>query len=620
MSYFAVDMRDLKFNLFEMLDLDPLVSSDRYKEFSVEDLEMILDEAHKFAKEVLAPSNAPGDRTGSHLVDGQVKLPESYKQPYRMFCEGGWMSLNHSQEWGGGGAPDLLRIACDDMFFGANIGICLGMLLTPGAAHLIEAFGSDQIKNLYLKKMYSGEWSGTMCLTEPQAGSDVGAATTRATADGDRYRIQGEKIFITYGDHDATSNIVHAVLARVEGAPSGTKGLSLFAVPKYWVEADGEEIGQFNNVVCTKVEEKLGIHGSPTCAMSFGTDGPCYGYLIGSENQGMRHMFQMMNEARISVGLQGVALANVAHQAALKYAAERTQGSDVTQLKDPNAPRVPIVRHPDVRQNLLRQRAYAEGLRALTLFAAYCSDCTRILPEDGDRQRYEGLLGILTPICKAYGSDMGFRVTEWALQTFGGYGYLKDFPVEQYLRDAKIASIYEGTNGIQALDLVGRKMLGRGGADAKEFASLIGALVERNKDNSGFSTEFKSLGSALSTWSEVTQALGAAAKSKNMLIPFVHASTYLNLCGDLLMAYFLLRQAVLADRKLTAMCKNAAVDDKDGLAVRAFAKSSEEARYLHTKVQTARFFCAQELPNLHAKARAIASQDASSMEVVWEAE
>jgi alkylation response protein AidB-like acyl-CoA dehydrogenase len=376
MADFVADIRDLKFVLFEQLDMEKLLATERYGSFTKEDVEMIIDQAYKMAREVIGPVNAKMDQIGCTFKEGKVTVPACFHEPFKTFNEGGWQALNHSPEYGGQGAPDCLMMAACDLFFGANISFNLGALLTTGCAHLIEEWGSEEIKNTYCTKLYGGEWAGTMCLTEAGAGSDVGASKTKARKEGDHYLIEGEKIFITFGDHDLTPNIAHAVLARTEGAPKGTAGLSLFVVPKFRVNADGS-VGEFNDVHCSNIEHKLGIHGSPTCTLVFGQDGKCHGWLLGEENKGIRAMFQMMNEARISVGLQGAAQANAAYQAALVFAKERLQGSDIRQFKNPDAPKVPIIKHPDVRVMLMRQKTYAEGMRALLLFSAYCGPILR---------------------------------------------------------------------------------------------------------------------------------------------------------------------------------------------------------------------------------------------------
>jgi alkylation response protein AidB-like acyl-CoA dehydrogenase len=619
MADFVADIRDLKFVLFEQMDLDRLLSSEKYNNFTREDLEMILEEAYKFAREVLAPINAPLDRQGCTFKDGKVTVPEILREPRRMFAENGWLALSMSPDFGGQGAPDCVSIAVNDLFFGACVSLCLGALLASGAAHLIEAFGTDELKQLYVEKMYTGTWAGTMCLTESQAGSDVGASTTRAVREGDHYLIEGEKIFITFGEHDLTENIIHAVLARIEGAPKGTKGLSLFVVPKYRVNADGS-LGEFNDVACSGIEHKLGINATPTCSLVFGQNGKCQGWLLGEENQGMRAMFQMMNEARISVGLQGVSAANASYQYALSYCKERLQGPDIRNFKDPDALKAPIIKHPDVRMMLMRQKAYAEGMRAMLIFAAYCADRAHVEQDERSKARYQGIMEVMTPICKAYCSDMGFRVTEWALQCYGGYGYVKEYPAEQYLRDCKIASIYEGTNGIQAMDLVARKLSMNGGANLMALVGLINNFIDQHKEHPVLKEQVATLAGARDAWGAVNGFFMGAAAQKKLLVPLVNASGYLSLCGDLLVGYFLVDQAVLAWTKLQPLCQEAKVDPTDAKALTALARDHAEVRFLDGKIKTARFYCSYELPQVKAKAKSIQSGDMSALHMVWEGE
>ncbi|MCA9666207.1 MAG: acyl-CoA dehydrogenase [Myxococcales bacterium] len=612
MAQYAADVRDIKFVLFEQLDIDGLITTERFNDFSRDDIAMIVDEGYKLAREVFAPSNEPADREGCTIEDGKVTVPKVMREPWKAFIDGGWLGLAMNPKYGGQGAPDVLRKAVDDMFFGANISLNLGLLLTPSSGHLIEVFGTEALRKTYCEKMYTGVWSGTMCLTESGAGSDVGASKTKATKVDDHYLIEGEKIFITFGEHDLTENIVHCVLARVEGAPAGTKGLSLFCVPKFLPDANGKP-GEFNNVVCAGIEHKMGINASPTCTMTFGANGPCKGWLLGDENRGMAAMFQMMNEARINVGMQGAALASAAMLEALRYAQERLQGSHIKDFKNADAPRTAIINHPDVRMMLMRQKAYCEGMRSMLMYTSYAFDREQAAKDEQEREPWSAVLDFLTPICKAYCTDMGFRVTEWALQCFGGYGYLKDYPAEQYMRDSKIASLYEGTNGIQALDLVGRKLGGRGGGNAKAVGKMVSKVAEKAAGHPRFGELGKALGVALARWGEVSKGLGAAAAGGNMLAPMLGATQYLGLCGDMLMASFLLEQALIADTAL----EKAGVDPADAKALLAAARTDAEVRFYDSKIKTARFFFANELPQLEAKARSVTSGDTSAMDIVW---
>jgi alkylation response protein AidB-like acyl-CoA dehydrogenase len=628
MAEYTADIRDIKFVLFEQLDLGPVLSSERYSDFSPEDLEMILDEAYKLAREVMAPANVPGDREGCQHSDGKVTVPKAYHEPFKQYSAGGWIGLSNSAEYGGGGAPQLMRLAVDDLFFGANISLNLGMLLTPGAAHLIEAFGSQEQKDLFCERMYTGQWGGTMCLTEPQAGSDVGAAKTKARKDGDGYLIEGEKIFITFGDHDLTENIIHLVLARVEGAPSGTKGLSLFIVPKIRVNPDGS-LGEPNDVVCSSIEHKMGIHGSPTCTMTFGSNGDCRGWLVGEENKGMRAMFQMMNEARMGVGMQGAALANASYQAALAYAKERTQGSHIMRFKDPNAPRVPITEHPDVRMMLLRQKAYAEGCRSLLLFAGFCHDRAATATDEKDGERYRALEDFLTPICKAYCTDMGFRVTEWGSRSTVDMATCRTTPSSSTCGTARSPRSTRGRTGSRRWISLGARCLRRMDSVCAPSPGMIKAFLAEHRDHPVFKSQVAELAKARETWSNVNRAMAAAASKRDLMMPLLGATTYLALCGDLLLAYFLLDQAVKAWAKLERLCRESGgtVGDDEEEALFAdsetlanFARTTEEGRFLDGKIKTARFFIANELPNMYAKAASVTNADKSAMEIVWETE
>ncbi|MCK5799324.1 MAG: acyl-CoA dehydrogenase, partial [Deltaproteobacteria bacterium] len=556
-----------------------------------------------------------GDREGCTLKDGHVKVPEAYVTPYKRYCENGWMSVNVDPQWGGGGMPNIINAAVDDMMFGANVALTLTSLLTPGAARVIQTFGTDELKNTYLTKMFTGVWGGTMCLTESQAGSDVGATTTKAIPEDDHYRIQGDKIFITFGDHDMVDNIIHLVLARVEGAPKGTKGLSLFCIPKFIPNEDGTP-GTFNDVECTAIEHKMGINGSPTCQLAFGANEKCIGWLVGEEGRGMAEMFVLMNEARINVGLEGSALASAAYQQALSYARERVQGMPLRARKDPSAGKT-IVNHPDVAMMLMRQKAYAEGSRALVYFATFAEDMHEI-SEGDEAERWQALADIFTPIAKAYASDMGFRVADWAMQTCGGYGYLKDYPSEQYLRDSKIATIYEGTNGIQALDLVGRKLSMKNGYNVKVLDGMIREFVDTQKDHPYFKDQVADLKAALNEWGKITRGLAEIGGKKDYESLFLGATTYLSLSGDLTVAYFLLQAGVKAFTKLEAALADKGVDINDDTALRTLTKDNGDLRYLHGRLKVAQFFTAHELPGLYSKGKSVLSGDHSAMAYVWD--
>ena len=379
---------------------------------------------------------------------------------------GGWRCPD-SPEVGGQGLPVVLAHACIEMLGAANWALLMYAGLTHGAAHLLQKFGTPELQGLYMRNLFSGDLTGTMCLTEPGAGSDVGSLRTRAERQPDgTFKISGQKMFISSGMHDLTENIIHMVLARIDGAPKGTRGISIFLVPRLRLNESGELVD--NDVACAGIEQKMGIHGSATCALNFGENGGCTGYLMGEENKGMQIMFEMMNEARLYTGMQGLAHASSAYLHALQYAKERVQGAPIEKMKDPDAPRVRIIEHPDVRRMLMFMKSSTEGLRALLYLTAYCVDRVRAAEEEEEKELFQGYVDLMIPICKSLGSDLGFRVCETAIQVYGGYGYSRDYPVEQFMRDCKIASLYEGTNGIQALDLVGRKLDRQAGTVAQE--------------------------------------------------------------------------------------------------------------------------------------------------------
>lgn len=610
---YRVDMRDVKFQLFEWLPTEKLLQTERFSQWARQDLEMVLEEAYKLAAEVLAPTNKEGDRVGAQFVDGKVVMPPSFRDAYQKLCEGGWISCINSPEFGGMGLPEVVGTAINEFFFGANISLSLTALLTRGAGYLIEKFGTDEMRKLFVEKMYSGQWGGTMCLTEPQAGSDVGASKTRAVKqDNGRYLISGEKIFITSGDQDLTENIIHLVLARTPGAPAGTAGLSLFVVPKIRVNPDGS-LGQPNDVQTAGIEHKLGIHGSPTCSLVFGPNNQCEGFLLGEELQGMKLMFHMMNPARIEVGLQGEALAAAAFQEAWQYAKTRLQGRHWTRLKDHDAPQVPIIEHPDVRRMLFTSWAYVQAMRALLMQTSYYIDMTRVT-EGEEQERYQSYVEVLTPICKAWASDWGFRVTEWCLQVFGGYGYTQEYPAEQYLRDAKIASIYEGTNGIQALDLVARKLPAKGGKPIRELLGQAEATFKKLRNDREFMEPAWMLGAALKQIEDISK--GLTKRPDAVMVVLLNSVPFLDMIGDVLGAHFLLDQAAIAREKLWGLCKEAGVDAKDEVAYRQFLAGNADAAFYHNKVQAAIHFAYRVLPHVTARAVAIRAGEMGPMEAV----
>ena len=475
MTAYTAPIDDMRFVLEQIVGLDDLAALPGCADVSPDLVLAILEEAGRLAGEVLAPLNQPGDRAHARLENGVVRMPDGFREAYAQYQAGGWNALPFEPEYGGQGLPWSVALAVQEMWQAANLSFGLAPILNQGAIDLLQAHGSEAQKQTWLPKLMSGAWTGTMNLTESQAGSDLSAIRTRAVRDGDVYRLTGQKIFITYGDHDLTDNIVHMVLARTPDAPPGSKGISLFLVPKVLVGADGAP-GRPNDVRVVSLEDKLGVHASPTCLMSFGDGGGAIGELIGEENRGLACMFTMMNNVRLSVGQQGVAMAERAYQQARDHARTRVQGHD---LAGRGGESVTIIHHPDVRRMLLDMKARTEAMRALIGYAAGALDTASRHPEAATRVRAHGLVDLLTPVVKAWCTDVGVEVASIGIQVHGGMGYIEETGAAQHLRDARIAPIYEGTNGIQAADLVFRKVLGDEGAAARD---LFGAMRAFDND------------------------------------------------------------------------------------------------------------------------------------------
>jgi alkylation response protein AidB-like acyl-CoA dehydrogenase len=456
-----VDSRDVRFVLFELLGLESLNRFERYKDFDRSMYEDTLNLAEKIALDHYYSSNVDGDKIGLQFnpKTSEVKVPESFHKGFRSYMEAGFHTLSFPPEVGGVGMPSSLSVGCAEYFNAGNTALTMYCGSITGAAYLIIIFGSEDVKKMFLPKMLEGAWGGTMCLTEPGAGSDVGALKSKAVKQSDgTYLITGQKIFISNGEHDLTPNIIHPVLARIEGDPDGTKGISIFIVPKFLVNPDGS-LGERNDMICTGIEHKMGLKGNATSSLSFGDNGKCVGYLLGKEREGMKVMFQLMNAARIHTGVQAEAVSSAAYMHAVTYARNRIQGVHITQSMNPAAPKVPIIEHPDVKRMLLYMKSTIEGMRMLTLFLAYNEDIMHSSSSAGEAKEATAIVEILTPIVKAGISDAAWLVTAEAMQVYGGYGYCQEYPVEQYARDVKVFSIYEGTNAIQSLDLQMRKIL-----------------------------------------------------------------------------------------------------------------------------------------------------------------
>jgi len=469
MGHFKVNKRDLFFILKNQLNYGSLCSLDRYIGLTEKTLDMVVNEAMDFAMGVVDPLQDIGEEWGVKFENNAVSAPPEFKKAFKEYCLQGWTAASRDIKYGGQGFPHMMRIIINDFMYGACQAFNMAPSLTHGAAHLIESFGRKEHKQTFVPKMFDGTWAGTMCLTEPDAGSNLASIQTTASREGDHFKIKGAKIFISWGDHDLTENIIHLVIARIEGAPEGVRGISLFIVPKIRVESGGT-LGQPNDVICTGVEKKMGLHGSPTCSISFGQKDGCVGYLCGEENKGLAHMFKMMNLARINSGVSGLTMASTAYLNALDYTKARVQGRDLTNI---HKGELPIIKHPDIRRMLLWMKSTVEGMRSMVYSGAYWSDLALELPQGEEKDHYENLCDFMTPIIKAYCSDTGFKVCESAVQCLGGYGYCRDYPLEQYLRDVKIMSLYEGTNGIQSMDLMGRKMNINGGEPFKAYKAEI---------------------------------------------------------------------------------------------------------------------------------------------------
>ncbi|MBU1170322.1 MAG: acyl-CoA dehydrogenase [Proteobacteria bacterium] len=547
MAQLIADRRDIEFVLHEQLNVEQLSKNDIFAEFNKKTVDMIVSEARNLAVKEMIPTWKEGDENGCVFDAGKVSVPASFHRLFEIYNAGEWLAMNEKPEWGGQGMPRSVSSAASEYFNGANYPFMMYSGLTHGAGKLVEEFGTDEQKNIFLKNLYTGKWTGTMLLTEAGAGSDVGALETTAKKNDDgTYSISGSKIFISGGEHDMTENIIHPVLARIEGAPAGTKGISLFLVPKFRVNKDGS-LGAFNDVVCTGIEHKMGIHGNSTCSLTLGGKGECIGTLLGEENKGMKAMFVMMNEARLLVGMQGYSCATTAYMYAVNYAKERIQGAN---LIKPQNGGVPIIQHPDVRRQLLIMKSYVEAMRSLLYFVGYCNDIIAVSDDQATRDKYQGLIEILTPVAKGYVTDRAFEVCNHAIQVYGGYGFIEEYPVAQLMRDCRITMIYEGTNGIQAMDLLGRKL---GMKKGQVFMDLMGEIqntIKTAKELPTLAAATEKVETALNKLGEVAMHMGKTAMSDKVLNAFAFAHPFLEVTGDVIMAWMLLWRANTAATKL----------------------------------------------------------------------
>ena len=607
MAQLISDRRDVDFVLHEQIGT---VDHELFEEFNKKTIDLIVSEARNLAIKEILPTFKEGDEVGCTLENGKVITPDSFKRAWELFCEGEWLAMCDDPDVGGQGMPKTVGCAALEYMVGANSAFMLYYGMTHGAAKLVEAFGDETQKKLYMKKMFAGEWGGTMLLTEPEAGSDVGALTTTATPNGDgTYTIQGTKIFISAGEHDLCDNIIHPVLARIDGAPAGTKGISLFLVPKFHVNEDGS-LGEFNNVSCTGLEEKMGIHGNATCTLSLGDKGPCIGTLLGEENRGMPEMFRMMNEARAFVGIQGFAVASASYMYALDYARTRVQGRHLSAGKDATAKNVTIINHPDVRRQLLNMKVYTEGMRSLHYYYAKCQDIVHTTEDEQLKADTAALIEVLTPLVKGYVTDKALEVCSHGVQVYGGYGYCREFPAEQLMRDSRIFMIYEGTNGIQAMDLLGRKLSMNKGGSFAYFLDQIRKTVDETKGVEGVEALADKVAHALTRLEELAADMAKRSRSENFLNAYAFAHPFLEIVGDIAFAWMHLWRAGIAAPKLA---KKAGSLDPETVAQKA-AKNKDAAFYAGV-MASAKFFIHTLLPATYGKMDAVLEADTCVEEI-----
>ena len=549
MPDYQAPLRDMRFVLHELLDISQYSELEKFNTLDKDMVDAILEESAKMANEVLAPLNRVGDEEGcTRHKDGRVTTPKGFKEAFDQVRENGWAGLAADPAYGGQGLPGILGMACGEMSSSANMAFSMYAGLTSGAAKAIAIGGSDEQKNFYLPRMTSAQWTGTMNLTEPHCGTDLGLLKTKAVPQPDgTYKISGQKIFISSGEHDLSENIIHLVLARIEGAPAGTKGISLFIVPKFKVDKDGN-IGEANGVSCGSIEEKMGIHGNATCVMNYDD---AVGELVGEENRGLKVMFVMMNDARLGVGLQGLCQSENAYQNAVAYAKDRLQGRSLTGPKNENGPADPIIVHPDIRRMLMDTRAFNEGARALIYWLALFEDLENVSPDEKVRERANDYLGLMTPVVKAYLTDKGFENCVNGQQVFGGHGYIEEWGMSQFVRDARIAQIYEGANGIQALDLVGRKLARNGGRALMTLSAEIDAFLAENKDNESLAPFTDGLKSAKDKLQTGTMWLMQNGMS-NPDNAGAGSMDYLHMLGLSMFSYMWARMAKIAQAKIEA--------------------------------------------------------------------
>ncbi|HEY7771913.1 MAG TPA: acyl-CoA dehydrogenase C-terminal domain-containing protein [Marinagarivorans sp.] len=581
MTDYKVPARDMQFVLHELLDYEAHCGRLTSGEDATRDvIDAVIEEAGKFCENVLAPLNRVGDKEGCHFEDGVVTTPTGFKEAYRQYMDGGWPSMIHPVEYGGQGLPESLETFVSEMIGTANWAWGMYPGLSHGAMKTLSLHGTEAQKATYLPKLVEGRWTGTMCLTEAHCGTDLGMLKTKAEPlDDGSYAITGTKIFISAGEHDLTENIVHIVLARLPDAPEGTKGISLFIVPKYL--PDGEGLGERNALVCGAIEHKMGIHGNATCVINF--DG-AKGYLVGEPNRGLNCMFTFMNSARLGTAIQGLSHTELGFQKSLAYARDRLQMRSLSGAKNPSGPADPIIVHPDVRRMLLTQKAFAEGGRMLTYYIAQLVDIEAHGTDSAEQEEAGELLAFLTPIAKAFMTEIGFESANLGMQCFGGHGYIAEWGAEQNVRDSRIATMYEGTTGIQALDLLGRKVLQSQGEMLRRFTKIIHKFCAANKDNAAVAAYIEPLNAVNKEWGELTMHIGMAAMNDADEVGAASVD-YLMYSGYVTLAYFWAKAAVVASEKTTG----------------------DEADFYRAKLKTATFYYQRILPRTRTLVETIKS-------------
>jgi len=597
MAQQLVDRRDLDFVIWEQMQSETLLKNDVFKEFNKKTCDMIITEARALAVKEMLPTLAEGDKQGVRYDKGNIKVPDCFHDVFKLILEGEWQTLGMPPEMGGQGAPGFVTAACSQYFLAANWALYSYASMGNGTALLIQLYGTPEQKKKYIPNITAAKWGGTMLLTESEAGSDVGALETTAVKNEDgTYTLTGNKIFITNGEHDLAENIIHPVLARIEGDPPGTKGISIFIVPKYFVNDDGS-LGERNDIVCTGAEEKHGIHASATASMALGSKGKCIGFLLGERCEGMKVMFNMINHARMGVGLQGLSYASAAYLLAVNYAKERVQGRKLEDFKDHGAPSVPIIQHPDVRRNLLWMKSYVNGMQSFYQYLSYCATRGDVGETPEDREKYSDLYDMLTPSIKDYLAVKGHEVCVQAIQVYGGAGYCQDYPVEQYARDCKIGSIYEGTSGIQAMDMLARKL---GRKEGRVFAGLLGEMGQTIADArgiDGLADLAGQLEKAVNRLAEIAMLMGKKAMSLEFKTAFAHSLPFLNIIGDTIMGWMLLWRANVAATQL------------------ANGTKKKDIAFYNGQIKTAEFYIQAILPEVMGKMDSIAAGCPAAIEI-----